>query len=1172
MNAALAIYAQNQFWEAAKGPYGGGTDIITKTGSGQLYAVEDPNLVYRSYDAGLSWVKLPVSVPPPNLTLASIRVGLGGSFFAYCYNNRWYRSTDEGQTWVILDNTIQDIRETQTGVLIAVRTGHVWRSANNGNSWTAAPTDLYFDAETNIFTTSNEIAIQSNQKLFRSQTGLNWSVQQLPNSEITDLFITPSGVILGVNYSEDKVYRSTDDGATFSPVLTILDKVTFAVLNSGKILAQSQGAASNLYASIDQGATWTLLEDADGGAGGNLKPIGSLSGGANGTLLKEQMDALLRSSDGGLSWQFSGNGLRRNKIYDVKFVSDTQYYALTRYGLWQTNNAGEDWQICSSNLTGSTSTVKHRFDLTPSGGLVYINDDKTLQWSTDFGQTFTDITPSGGLQYALQFVFINPADNAIYTNGGLGNEHGMLRTTNLGQSWELVKKDTFVHGMVFYPTGRIIANCSATVLVSDDGGDTWAPRPGFSPTGYNVVASATPNGDIFISRGMDLWKSVDAGDTWFKLPFQMTGNTGFHRNSLAATADGHLYALSDDEIFLSLNGGLSWQNISAPPSGYPQCYAFFITPGQRILASFYEPSASYPYAFFQSTASVTEGAYIEGHVNVDADADCTTPDAQEPLKNRLVSAQGENYSYYSTTVSDGHYIFFVDTGAYQVIVSNPNSIWWAYCEDTVSVYVPALFTRDTADFVALPLSYCPLMSVNVGIPHLLRCFDNEIYVEYCNQGTVQADSAWVDVILDPYLTLVNAPQPYEILGPNILRFFVGDIPSGECNQLQLTVHLDCDSTVLGQTHCVSAHGYPDTLCTTVPSWSGAQIEASVACQDTTLQFTLRNAGSVPSADLNYIIIEDDIVLLSGHKGYDVAEDLMLNVPANGHTWRIESEQEPGHPFSNLALAFAEGCGGFNTLGYINQFTVNGFQPSWHRMCVESVSSLDPNDKQGFPKGFGSEHNIRPGQTIDYLVRFQNTGTAPALTVFVSDTLSPFLDPLSIRPGASSHPYTWDLSGQGVLTFRFNNILLPDSNVNEVQSHGFVQFSIAPFDVPLGSVIENSAAIYFDFNEPVITNTTWHTIQKSPLSSTINPQAKAVESGLAVWPNPFPARTNIHVRQKTRGVLQLNIYNQLGQLVTQKMAAGPDIEFNATQLPAGMYWAEVRDANGKILGNEKLVKE
>jgi hypothetical protein len=81
-------------------------------------------------------------------------------------------------------------------------------------------------------------------------------------------------------------------------------------------------------------------------------------------------------------------------------------------------------------------------------------------------------------------------------------------------------------------------------------------------------------------------------------------------------------------------------------------------------------------------------------------------------------------------------------------------------------------------------------------------------------------------------------------------------------------------------------------------------------------------------------------------------------------------------------------------------------------------------------------------------------------------------------GGSSHPYCWELTGNGVLIIEFPGIVLPDSNINETRSHGFVSFRIRPKSsiLPL-QFIENTAAIYFDFNAPVITNTVTHRIEK-----------------------------------------------------------------------------------------------
>jgi uncharacterized repeat protein (TIGR01451 family) len=135
-----------------------------------------------------------------------------------------------------------------------------------------------------------------------------------------------------------------------------------------------------------------------------------------------------------------------------------------------------------------------------------------------------------------------------------------------------------------------------------------------------------------------------------------------------------------------------------------------------------------------------------------------------------------------------------------------------------------------------------------------------------------------------------------------------------------------------------------------------------------------------------------------------------------------------------------------------------------------TGSYDPNDKLArTSSGDDSSWNMGTDEWIDYTIRFQNTGTDTAFTVIITDTLPNTLDPASVQTTGASHPYSWEVAGQGVLKFRLLNILLPDSNVNEAASHGFVSFRIKAREplVP-GTTIENIANIYFDFNPPVIT--------------------------------------------------------------------------------------------------------
>lgn len=130
-------------------------------------------------------------------------------------------------------------------------------------------------------------------------------------------------------------------------------------------------------------------------------------------------------------------------------------------------------------------------------------------------------------------------------------------------------------------------------------------------------------------------------------------------------------------------------------------------------------------------------------------------------------------------------------------------------------------------------------------------------------------------------------------------------------------------------------------------------------------------------------------------------------------------------------------------------------------------SFDPNDKQATPQL--SPLQLANGEYIDYTIRFQNTGTDTAFTIVISDTLSSDLQGGTLQMTAASHNCKATVK-DNIVFFEFLNILLPDSNVNEPMSHGFVSFRIKPLTtISVNSTITNKAAIYFDYNAPVITN-------------------------------------------------------------------------------------------------------
>jgi len=1171
------------YWEEAKGPWGGGFSLWPTTSAVVYgYYANGGAELYRSTDYGEHWERISM----PRVDTASYQeylwIGYSGTFYkivSYLENfsvtRKLYRSLDDGATWTLINSSLAIITltETVTGVLIGVAPGGpIYRSINGGATWQVvhSPLTISYYTTTTSFP-DGKILLTDLGGLadfyFSTNNGLTWAERSSPVFFGTP-YLVSSGTLFSIpSIGSTTMHRSTDGGATWNEVA-----IAFATderpqsimdMSNGDLLLSSD---YSLYISHDDGVSWQPMPDFPEQPTGFplIRPL------PNGDLFGARRGSLFRSSDAGATWYFSAFGIRQADTRQLAFgTTDSILLAVTPTGLWRTDDGGTDWTRLLADTSSNIIYNNHLLAML-SGDSFTVSMAGQLWASANGGISFSQVTPAGGLASANKTVF-SALGQYLFCSGVAG----VQRSGDLGSSWSTVIPDGSMAALAEHPSGALFAfttpmgsNAPQTLRRSTDAGATWTEIStlAVSPN-QRLTLKVDINGKIYVTGYYDhsvkLAVSNDEGTSWeYKIIPDIYA--GF---DLAVNDIGLIYtsAGNDIQMLSSADGGDSWYYLPNYSDNTSLLNGLEISPSGRL---YLVPSSG---TLYRTTESTEQGAFITGHVRRDADAECSTPDAQEPLQNWNVTLDGEN-TFYSTTGTDGRYTFFVDTGAYTVQVTTPQNLWWGLCDSLQTVQSDSLFSTDTVDFSAIALAECPLMSVSVGVPRLRRCFDNNAYVQYCNQGSETADSAWVDVVLDEFLEFVSADLPHEALGDNTFRFQLGNITSGECGQFGLVVYVNCDSTVLGQTHCIAAHAFPDTLCTPVPNWSGATVVAEAECQDTVVALRLRNIGPVQSQLLPYIIIEDDVVLFQGQDDYQPGGVLTLERPANGHTWRIESQQEPGHPFSSVAVAFLEGCGGYESLGFVNQFGVNTFEYSWDRVCLENIGAYDPNDKQGLPLGFGDTHRIRPGQELDYMIRFQNTGTDTAFNIVVRDTLSPWLDPTSVRPGAASHPYTWGLSGEGALQFTFANILLPDSTTDLAGSQGFVRFRVSQRpEAPIGAQIFNEAAIYFDFNAPIITNRTLHTVGWDYLSSTPEAPSAGRQGRIAVWPNPV--HDEAFFRRKDGQMFdghRITVTNALGRVVWEQKISGEHGRFTRRGLPSGLYFFRVEDAAGWPVDSGKLV--
>lgn len=158
------------------------------------------------------------------------------------------------------------------------------------------------------------------------------------------------------------------------------------------------------------------------------------------------------------------------------------------------------------------------------------------------------------------------------------------------------------------------------------------------------------------------------------------------------------------------------------------------------------------------------------------------------------------------------------------------------------------------------------------------------------------------------------------------------------------------------------------------------------------------------------------------------------------------------------------------------------QTNTRTRCPVVGVSYDPNNKLANPEGVGPLGNIDTSvATITYRINFQNTGTAPAKNVYILDSITDNLDLSSLRVLEASHDMTLMQAKDRTIRFDFKNIYLPDSTSDEEGSKGHVTVQIDLIEnLPVGTQIENTAYIYFDYNAPIITNTALHTIYVAPI--------------------------------------------------------------------------------------------
>jgi hypothetical protein len=202
---------------------------------------------------------------------------------------------------------------------------------------------------------------------------------------------------------------------------------------------------------------------------------------------------------------------------------------------------------------------------------------------------------------------------------------------------------------------------------------------------------------------------------------------------------------------------------------------------------------------------------------------------------------------------------------------------------------------------------------------------------------------------------------------------------------------------------------------------------------------------------------------------------------------------------------------------------------------------------------GEENYVLHSTELEYLIRFQNTGNDTAFNVYITDTIDNVnLDIATLKIIGYSLPMTFSIEGQNIVIFRFSNIMLPDSNVNELASHGYVKYTIEPKpNLAENTVVENTAYIYFDSNPAVVTNT----IHSTYVSEIIVSTGEQKESEIIIYPNPTTGI--LHIDAKASRIKQVMVYDIAGKNVWVGTSTFVDLNTQSD----GVYFINIVTDNG-----------
>ena len=519
------------------------------------------------------------------------------------------KSTDNGQNWETINlNTTENLNNVfifnETVVIVGSRT--VFRSNDNGINWTKTDLDIFqYDSVVKSYFISPEEAhfLTYYGDLYKTTNGGVNSVQTYDNpyvaTSVNGLYFYNSQI--GFANAVNKLLKTTDGGQTWVLATSFGQAIDSQPLYSFFFTSPTTGFAVGQYGYIfkttNGGNTWQRVSEVTyfAESGNNLNKVYFTN---NIGYIVGDHGKILKSTNQGDNWvskDFSYNYVSdiqktNNKIYVTSgenFYSSTDETNWTKLGSPTVEGFASyimDSQFMNDNLgyalVGNAGGT--HFSKSTNGGVTWnlldnthLGLNKLHFFDTQNGLRYSEfgisLTKDGGTtwQNLHNFGFFN--FKAVDENTAFGyNSSKIMKTTDKGVTWTLVKEATYFSNM-YFASELIGYYTEANKLYKTyNGGTSWELIKDFYSAYDLRLHFLNANEGIAFDYNGTSYQTFDGGITWNTITvpkfanfltvgrnYYVTGSNGIIYKSNSYTQDYSLQPLEVTDLFadkVKLNG------------------------------------------------------------------------------------------------------------------------------------------------------------------------------------------------------------------------------------------------------------------------------------------------------------------------------------------------------------------------------------------------------------------------------------------------------------------------------------------------------------------------------------------------------------------------------------------------------------------------------------------